>query len=404
MESGHDAGSGPDPGPRPDAAEAARAGGSRPDASFHGHLFESDAAGDAASRAGETAGFVRERFQSREIAQVLSHYDLGVIREIREYRRGSRRAAKLKISADGGDFLLKRRALGRSLERDRERAAAGHAVQHRAAAGGVPVAGLVPLRSGGTLLQFGERLYELHGWVEGERYDRHAEQSRSAGVGLARMHAAFARLELLEELPQGGFTDIDGVRHALELGTQRAFERTPADGRAQLAASIDAIRAHVDRVEAKLAVKGLPLQPSAICHGDFHPGNTLWSGDQLVAVIDFDSVRYEAIAAEVANAMLQFSVRHRKGEDPLRWPIGLVSENLRGFAAGYARDSAAPTRVMAPFIPWLMLSAIVAEAMSPIARDGDFAGIPAEPFLQATVRMMDWISERTRAISATLEI
>ena len=51
-----------------------------------------------------------------------------------------------------------------------------------------------------------------------------------------------------------------------------------------------------------------------------------------------------------------------------------------------------------------MLSAIVAEAFSPIARDGDFAGIPAEPFLHATVRMMDWIAERTRAISSTLEV
>jgi Ser/Thr protein kinase RdoA (MazF antagonist) len=372
----------------------------RADASFHGHLFD----GDASAASAEGVGFVRERFQSREIAQVLSHYDLGVIREIREYRRGSRRAAKLKISADAGNFLLKRRALGRSLERDRERAAAGHAVQQRAAAGGVPVAGLVPLRSGGTLLQFGDRLYELHAWVQGERYERHAEQARSGGTGLARMHAAFARLQLLEELPQGGFTDIEGVRHALDLGAQRAIERTPAEGQARLAASLDALRAHVDRVEAKLAVKGLTLQPSTICHGDFHPGNTLWSGDHLVAVIDFDSVRYEAIAAEVANAMLQFSVRHRKGEDPLRWPVGLVSENLRGFAAGYAAESAAPTRVMAPFVPWLMLSAIVAEAASPIARDGDFAGIPAEPFLCATVQMMDWIAERTRAISATLEV
>ena len=366
------------------------------DATFHGHAFGEMPA--------EPHGFVREKFHAREIAQVLSHYDLGVIREIREYRRGSRRAAKLKISADGGNYLLKRRALGRSLDRDRERAAAGHTIQSRAASGGVPVARLVPLRSGGTLLQFGDRLYELHQWVEGTRYERHAEQARAAGGVLARMHAAFARLELLEELPQGGFTDIDGVRHAFNLGAERAKERTPHEGQARLQTSLDAVRGHMDRFEAKLTVKGLPLQRGAICHGDFHPGNTLWASDQLVAVIDFDSVRLEAIAAEVANAMLQFSVRHRQGEDPLKWPVGLVSENLRGFAAGYAVESHNPTRVMAPFIPWLMLSAIVAEAFSPIARDGDFAGIPAEPFLQATVSMMDWIAERTRAISSTLEV
>jgi Ser/Thr protein kinase RdoA (MazF antagonist) len=351
----------------------------------------------------ESPGFVREKFQAREIAQVLSHYDIGVINEIREYRRGSRRAAKLKISAEHGDYLLKRRARGRTFDRDRERAAAGHAVQARASGGGVPVAQLIALRSGGTLLEFGERLYELHAWVAGGRYERRGEQARSAGAVLARMHASFSNLELLEELPQGGFSDFPGVRAALALAAARARERTAASAQPRLSASVDFISAHMDRIESKLVHKGLPLQRSSICHGDFHPGNTLWSGDALVAVIDFDSVRLEAVAAEVANAMLQFSVKHRVGEDPLLWPIGLVSENLRGFCEGYRSVNSIETRAMAPLVPWLMLSAIVAEAASPIARDGDFAGIPAEPFLQATVSMMDWIAERTRAISSILE-
>jgi Ser/Thr protein kinase RdoA (MazF antagonist) len=159
----------------------------------------------------------------------------------------------------------------------------------------------------------------------------------------------------------------------------------------------------MDRIENKLVNKGLPMQRTAICHGDFHPGNTLWAADSLIAVIDFDSVRSESVAAELANAMLQFSVKHRVGEDPLKWQIGLVSENLRGFAEGYRAANPSETRVVAALIPWLMLSAIVAEAASPIAREGDFAGIPAEPFLHATVAMMDWISERTRAISSVLE-
>ena len=56
----------------------------------------------------------REKFQAREIAQVLSHYDVGVISQIREYRRGSRRAPKLKLETEHGEFLLKRKNAGHS--------------------------------------------------------------------------------------------------------------------------------------------------------------------------------------------------------------------------------------------------------------------------------------------------
>ena len=92
---------------------------------MNGDHFHAPRGDDTAAHgipAQEAGASVRERFQAREIAQVLSHYDLGVISEIREYRRGSRRAAKLKVSTERGDFLLKRRALGVSLERSRERA------------------------------------------------------------------------------------------------------------------------------------------------------------------------------------------------------------------------------------------------------------------------------------------
>ena len=38
-----------------------------------------------------------ERYAPEELAIVLSHYDLGVIEQIRPYTRGSRRAPKLRI-------------------------------------------------------------------------------------------------------------------------------------------------------------------------------------------------------------------------------------------------------------------------------------------------------------------
>ena len=120
-------------------------------------------------------------------------------------------------------------------------------------------------------------------------------------------------------------------------------------------------------------------------------------------MIDFDSARHESVAAEIANATLQFSVKARTGENPLEWPVGLDPENLRAFIAGYAAAPAIDLREIAPLVPWLMMSAIVAEAASPIARDGDFAGIAPAPFLTATVGLVDWIAQRTRAVSSVIE-
>jgi len=340
---------------------------------------------------------LREKFNAREVAQVLSHYDLGVICNIREYRRGSRRAPKLKLETERGEFMLKRKNAGHS----RERAAAGHALQVRAANAGVPVAALQPMRSGGTLLVLGDRLYEMYQWVQGTRFERDPQQAREAGVALARLHAALAPLGHVESLPTGGFSDVDAVRRSLILADASASRHLDAPSRDAIGASVAALDRHLEKIERKLVEKGLPLHAVSVCHGDYHPGNTLWFGVSLGAVIDFDSARHEAIAAEIANAMLQFALKHRVGEDPDAWQIGLDTDRLRAFCAGYCSQPAAvPHAEVAPLLPWLMMSAVIAEAAAPIARDGDFAGIPAAPFLRATARLVDWISDRTRAVSA----
>ncbi|MEY2716772.1 MAG: hypothetical protein RIT24_3115 [Planctomycetota bacterium] len=339
---------------------------------------------------------MREKFSAREVAQVLSHYDVGVITNIREYRRGSRRAPKLKLETELGEFMLKRKNAGHS----RERAEAGHALQARAAAAGVPVAALVPMRHGATLLALGDHLYEMYEWVRGARYERDPEQAREAGIALARLHRAFAPIESSGNLPTGGFSEIEAVRRSLLLADSSARERLHGVDRDAVRSAVANLDEHLERIEQKLVERGLPLQRMSVCHGDYHPGNTLWFGVALGAVIDFDSARHEAIAAEVANATLQFSLKHRVGEDPDAWQIGLDSDRLRAFSAGYrSQPEAVPLGQVAPLVPWLMMSAVIAEAAAPIARDGDFAGIPAVPFLRATTRLVDWISERTRAIS-----
>jgi len=63
---------------------------------------------DAATR---RKGYLK--FKTDELAIVMSHYDIGIIRKIREFPRGSRKAPKLLIKGSDQYYLLKRRARGK---------------------------------------------------------------------------------------------------------------------------------------------------------------------------------------------------------------------------------------------------------------------------------------------------
>jgi aminoglycoside phosphotransferase (APT) family kinase protein len=58
--------------------------------------------------------------------------------------------------------------------------------------------------------------------------------------------------------------------------------------------------------DALEAVWPLPQRnPSALLHGDFWPGNTLWRDGQLMAIIDWEDAQFGDPLADVANSRLE---------------------------------------------------------------------------------------------------
>ena len=80
-------------------------------------------------------------FSSEELAQVLSHYDIGVIHQAKPLSAGSRRAPKMVIASERGKFLLKRRPKGKD---DLYHVAFSHAIQSRLSEMEFPLAPLWP--------------------------------------------------------------------------------------------------------------------------------------------------------------------------------------------------------------------------------------------------------------------
>jgi Ser/Thr protein kinase RdoA (MazF antagonist) len=67
----------------------------------------------------------------------------------------------------------------------------------------------------------------------------------------------------------------------------------------------------LDLSEATLQEKP-ESEKTSMVHGDFHPGNALWFGDRVLAIIDFENSHLEHPLYDVAYSMIMFSARwHR---------------------------------------------------------------------------------------------
>jgi len=109
------------------------------------------------------AGGQRETFGAQELAIVLSHYDIGVIEDIKEFPRGSRKAPKLLVMTEQGKFLLKRRARGKD---EAFKVAFSHALQLFLAAKQFPLPHLIGTKKeNNSMLQWRGGVYELFEYI-----------------------------------------------------------------------------------------------------------------------------------------------------------------------------------------------------------------------------------------------
>jgi homoserine kinase type II len=138
-------------------------------------------------------------------------------------------------------------------------------------------------------------------------------------------------------------------------------------------------------------VEGLGLEswPKQIVHADWHPGNMLFRDNHVVAVIDYDSARSLQRVIDIANGALQFSILGGD-EDVAKWPDYMDESRFKRFLRGYDEVmllSQAEIRA----IPWLMVEALIAEAVFPIAATGQFGKLEGLAFMQMVQRKVLWM-------------
>lgn len=340
----------------------------------------------------------RERFEPAELSAALSRYDLGKVRSIREFLRGSRRAPKVLIEADTGNYFFKRRPRYKD---DPQKVALTHQVQLYLAAQGFPLPHLIGTRnSNNSMLVINGGIYEMFEYVEGESYDNSLGATHHAGRVLGLFHRLTLGFKSELRPPRGGYHDARQI-HLAVSGAIEALRNTNGDNdpdaRRQLGEQIEqAYRVCAGRAN-QLGLKDWPEQ---LVHGDWHPGNMLFRDGEVSAVIDYDTICIQQRVLDIANGALQFSIT-TGGADPDMWSEHTDLARLKAFLIGYDAASVISKDELAA-VPMLMCEALIAEAVLPVAATGAFGRFEGMPFLRMILRKVERIMNQADQIASLL--
>lgn len=324
---------------------------------------------------------VRERFSAEELAVVLSHYDIGIIESVTEYPRGSRKAPKLLITSQQGQFLLKRRARGKD---DPFKVAFAHALQLHLAQRQFPLPHLIGTRrENNSMLQLPSGVYELFEYIAGQPYPQTLESTFDSGRVLALYHKLLLDFQSQWTPPSGSYHAAPAVDQGLRTIQQQMRSN------AQINPVLEFLHQSYSHAVDQVETQGLRQWPRQIVHADWHAGNMLFRGNHVVAVIDYDAARLLPRVLDIANGALQFSIVGGN-EDVGKWPEYIDESRFKRFLRGYDGVmllSQAEVRTL----PWLMIEALIAEAVFPIAATGNFGRLAGQAFLHMVQRKVHWL-------------
>ncbi len=335
----------------------------------------------------------RETFTAEELTIVMSHFDIGVIDSVVEFPRGSRKAPKLLIVSEQGKFLLKRRAGGRN---DPFKVAFSHALQLFLASKQFPLPHLIGTkRDNNSMLQWRNGIYELFEFIPGSGYPQTLESTFDSGRILALYHKLLEGFKSEWQPPTGSYHRAAAV----ETGLKSIPSVIPGGAEIQHISSflIDSYHHAAEMVERQ----GIDSWPKQIVHADWHPGNMLFRDNHVVAVIDYDSARLLPRIIDTANGALQFSIIG--GDDDVsKWPEYTDEARFKRYLRGYD-EVMLLSQAEIHTIPWLMVEALIAESVFPIAATGTFGRMEGLAFLQMVHRKVKWLQASADKLIALAE-
>lgn len=210
--------------------------------------------------------------------------------------------------------------------------------QHRATRGlarlGLPAAAPLTDADGRTVTTLDGNGYALFPWIEGrhrEGTELTEDQSRRLGLLLGLVHTGLALVQ--PPPPAGRHPSADPARTHAQIDQLLALVRDhrPYDAFDDLAEHRLLERHALLRRHAHRRPPDAEGQVSGWVHGDFHPLNLLYHGDEPAAIVDWDRLGVQPRAEEAVRAAAIFFVHPVDGRLDLR--------KVRAYARAYRRTT-----------------------------------------------------------------
>ena len=338
---------------------------------------------------------IAEEIEGQDLVIVLSRFAIGAIEKIVDYRKGSRRAAKMIVVTVKGQYLLKRRACGRD---GRTQVDFAHAVQRRLAEHRFPVAGLIETIDGETFVEHEGRIYELFMFIRGKRFDKSNPAAAESGRVLAHFH------DILREFP-----NEQDMKHSFHLSLsflqkmegvmESLSKQESADQLEGMDKTVSFLQSQYETANKKVSSVDFSSLPISIVHNDWHPGNMLYKDGEIIAVIDFDSLCVSPRITDVANGALQFSMRMGDADQVDDWADSFRGNTIQSLVQSYDQFTKLPLMASERLIlPSLMVEALIVESFLPILKTGTFGRIRGSSFLRMVERKLRWLEPRAQRV------
>ena len=356
------------------------------------------------NRAGEK---VREHLSLDEIRIVSDLFQLRTVTRAHAYNRGSSRFPKAIIETDdGAQFLLKRRT---ATPANIARVTLSHEVQLQLAHNHFPVAPLMKSAANATWIMNLGCLYEMFAFVKADRFQRSAWEARESGTLLSRLHRTLKGWKhTAATANHAGYHKSKPVASSWDLLVPKILEVNPQVTKSKLERIVEILRTQYN--DAAAAVESV-LEASApdgyrsILHGDFHPGNILFGAGTPIAMLDFDSTRFDRTIFDMANAALQFSIPSMGQKPVAHWDATLNVQLIESFLSGYGLSGEIFLNAdeYGAFVS-LMIEATIAETIPRIALSGKWEGRSGIDVLRFIALRAEWILSEKEALTKLCKV
>ncbi len=261
---------------------------------------------------------------------------------------------------------------------------------------GFPVAPPLLTREKETYVNVTGIPWSLYPFIDGKPLEpTNLRQLRAAGEALARYHRLMEKYSGEPPISQELFPKLfDG-----QLNEFRKHAVTLEESKSKLgiSESLNHFKPCLSEIETEMKSLRYDSLPHTVIHGDYKPGNILFEGDNVAAVIDFGRSRNEARLFDIAKMI-----------------GGLVGANdnttfmdmTAAFLTGYNEVSLLDTLEKKALIP-LVQARLASKAMDRLVRlteEGDDPDNPrrAERF-NLLVQRLDWVRHDSESIRRLLE-